>query len=444
MKRRVMRFGAIIGATTLSAFAIAPAFAAAATSQSSAQALQLSIAGNSAVSQKISASNDGSTETRNDASTVPTLADLITGNNAIGVGVAPQDAHANNDGTSFACAGLAGPGGGIAYVGKKSCNIDGDVLSLNLGTLNLDLVNLLGNQGAISGPLNTLLSPILTDLGLGSLLDDTVAQLTGALADTPLGDISISGGLSAVEAACTANPEAATGTSKIVDTNGDQTIPIAVTIPTANGGTQSLDVANLDVAVEPKPGGTDVLVKLDTITQALFTALEGELDTALGGALADLDNAVIRVALQAVQEQLIAPLVTALNNSNVLQQLSDNLLKLVVNDRTFGDGGRSVEVTTLSVDVLGAAQAFTGSALVSGDIGHVTCGPNTRATSTPEEPGNPGSPGNPDLPNVPTVVDAGTAGHADHTARNVLGATAALMLLAGTAGLMGYRRMLTK
>ena len=42
------------------------------------------------------------------------------------------------------------------------------------------------------------------------------------------------------------------------------------------------------------------------------------------------------------------------------------------------------------------------------------------------------------------MVDSGLKGHEDHTARNVLGATAALMLLAGTAGLMGYRRMLNK
>ena len=48
------------------------------------------------------------------------------------------------------------------------------------------------------------------------------------------------------------------------------------------------------------------------------------------------------------------------------------------------------------------------------------------------------------LPDIPTVVDSGLAGHADHTARNVLGATAALLLLAGTAGLAGYRRMLNK
>jgi len=48
------------------------------------------------------------------------------------------------------------------------------------------------------------------------------------------------------------------------------------------------------------------------------------------------------------------------------------------------------------------------------------------------------------LSGVPTVVDAGLAGHESHTARNVLGATAALMLLAGTAGLLGYRRMLNK
>ena len=439
MKRRVLlRFGAIIGATTVSALAIAPAFAAAATSQATAQSVQLQIAGNDVVSQKITATNDGTTETRNDTSTVPTLADLLTGNNAIGVGVAPQDAHANTDGTSFACAGLAGPGGGIAYVGKKSCNIDGDVLSLNLGKLDLDLVDLLGNEGAISGPLGDALAPV-TDVLLGQF-DTVLGQLTDALADTPLGQISITGGLSAVEASCTADPEAASGDAKILDTAGRHTIPIAVTIPDGSGGTQTLDVANLNVDVTPKPGGTDVLVNLDTITQALVTALGEEFDTALGGAISQIGDVVVKTALQGIQDQLVEPIVDAVRES-LLQQLSDNVLRLTVNDRTYGDGGKSVDVTALSVHVLPAAEAFAGSPLVRGDIGHVTCGPNARATTAG---GGTNTPHNPNLPEVPTVIDSGMAGHADHTARNVLGATAVLMLLAGTAGLVGYRRMLDK
>jgi hypothetical protein len=73
----------------------------------------------------------------------------------------------------------------------------------------------------------------------------------------------------------------------------------------------------------------------------------------------------------------------------------------------------------------------------------VTCGPNARIAPSGEA-GSPNQPGTGNLPDIPTVVDSGMAGHADHTATYVLGATAALLLLAGTAGLAGYRRMLTK
>jgi hypothetical protein len=441
LKRRVLRCGAIIGAATVSALAVAPAFAAAATSQSSAQSIDLSIGGSSVVSQEITATNNGTTETRNDASTVPTLADLLTGNNALGAGVAPQDAHANDDGTSFACAGLAGTGGGIAYVGDSACDVDaGQPLTLNLGSLDLDLVDLLGSEGALTGPLGDALEPLT--LPVGTQLDEVVAQLTASLADTPLGQISLEGALSTVEADCTADPSAAEGGAEILDTSGDRSIPIRVTIPDGEGGTQTLNLVDLDVDLTPRPGGYNLLVNLDDITEALFLAIEGEVDTALGGAISDLNDNVLETLLGTVQQQIVEALVDQLRDQ-LLQPLSDNLLEVVVLDRTFGDAGRSVDVTALQVKVLGAAEEFSGSALVDGMIGHVTCGPNTRA-SGPDETGNPNSPNNPDQPDVPDVVDSGLAGHEDHTARNVLGATAALMLLAGTAGLVGYRRMLGK
>ena len=45
MKRTALKFAAVIGATALSALAVAPAFAAAATSQATAQSLNLAIGG---------------------------------------------------------------------------------------------------------------------------------------------------------------------------------------------------------------------------------------------------------------------------------------------------------------------------------------------------------------------------------------------------------------
>ncbi|HEY0902453.1 MAG TPA: hypothetical protein VGE14_01040 [Marmoricola sp.] len=447
MNRRAMRISAVLGAAAVSTLAVAPAFAVGATSQATAQSVNLAIGGSTVVSQDITATNDGTTETRNDASTVPTLADLLTGNNALGAGVAPQDARANDDGTSFACAGLAGTGGGIAYVGDSSCDIDsGQVLTLNLGSLDLDLVNLLGSQGALTGPLAEALEPII--LPVGTALDDVIAELTASLQDTPLGQISLEGALSTIAATCTADTVSAQGGAEILDSSGDRTIPIRVTLPTAEGGTQTLNLVDLDVDLEPRPGGYNLLVNLDDITAALFAAIQGQVETAVGGAFSALNDA-LEPLFAGVQDQIVTALVDQLRDQ-LLQPLSDNLLEVVVLDRTFADAGQSVDVTALRVNVLGAAEEFSGHALVEGMVGHVTCGPNAAGSdnSPPLEGPGSGGPGDGDepgdLPDIPNLVNSGVAGNEDHTARYVLGATAALMLLAGTAGLAGYRRLLIK
>jgi len=438
LNRRLLRSGAIIGAVTVSALAVAPAFAAAATSQATAQSIDLKIGGQSAISQKITATNNGTTETRTDTSTVPTLADLLTGNNALGAGVAPQDAHANADGTSYACAGLTGTGGGIAYVGHSSCDVDkGQPLTLNLGKLDLDLVHLFGTQGKITQALTPLNQ-------VGGPLDGIVDQLAAGLAGTPLGSIGLEGALSVVEADCTANPDAANGGAEILDTSGDRKLPIRATVPDGSGGTKTITLVDFDLNMEPRPGGYDLLVDLDKVFNALVAAIEGELDTAVEGQLKQLNPALVEPVLGAVRDQVVKALVDNLRDP-LLQQLSDNVLKVTLLDRNYGDSGRSVDVKALRAQVLPAAAKYAGGALVDGTIGHVTCGPNTRATTEESSPegSNTGSPEQP-LPDVPTVVDSGMAGHADHTARNVLAATAALMLLAGSAGLLGYRRMLDK
>jgi hypothetical protein len=430
----MLRFAAIIGAATVSTLAVAPAFAAAATSQATAQSLQLSIAGNSAISQKVTATNNGSGEVKNNANTLPTLASVLPNTNLLGVGVAPQQAGANSDGTSFACAGIAGTGstGAIVNVGKSACNIDGSPLTIDLASL--DLGSVLLGDGAITTALNNIpgIGAILQTLGVQ--LTQLVAQISDALEPTPLGEITLGGSLSAIEGACTANPDAAQGDTHLVDTSGgSNATPIAATLPGVQG---PIVIANLPA--NPPPN-THVLVDLDTVTQTLVTALTTEIETVLQGQLA---NAGLGAALQTIQDQLLVPLVAQLQP--LLQALQDNILDITLNKQSKGDSGRSIDLTALDLQVLPAASQFTGSSLISGQIGHVTCGPNTRATTTPTTPNNPNNPKNPNKPDVPNVVDSGLAGHEDHTARNVLGATAALMLLAGTAGLMGYRRMLNK
>ncbi|RNL78664.1 hypothetical protein EFL95_06150 [Nocardioides marmorisolisilvae] len=422
----MLRFGAIVGAAALSTLAIAPAFAAASgTSQSSAQSLKLSIAGNSVIAQQTTAANDGSSETVTDNSTVPTLADLLPNNVLLGAGVAPQAAVAKPDGTSYACSGIAGTGGGIVTVGDSDCNLNGEPLTIDLAHLDLGNV-ILGTNSALGSalaPLDVLLTP------LGKGVTDLVNALSSGLAGTPLGEIKIGGSLSAIYASCQADPDHATGAAHLVDTQGgSDSTAISITLP---GVADPIILLNLPA--NPGPN-TSLFLNTKDVVATLTDALTTELNTAVGGALQPLNlGGVLTQIRTAVVNQLIdnlQPLLTAIN---------DNLLNIVLNKQVVSDGGKKIEVTALTLDVLPAAAQFTGSSLISGEIGKVSCGPNTRIVTPPTVTPTPT-----DNEKPPTVVDSGVAGQANHTARDVLTATAALMLLAGTAGLIGYRRMLTK
>jgi hypothetical protein len=418
----MLRLGAIIGAATLSTLVIAPAFAAAATSQSTAQSIDLSLAGNTLIAQKSTAKNDGTTETRSDDDTIPNLAGAIPGNNLLKAAVLPQLARANNDGTSFACAGLAsdGDGGpGVVTVGKESCDLTGSgAIPLDLGSLDLGgaVIDDESALGQAIGPILNLLGDPLTQL---------VGQISDAINGTPLGEIGITGSLGVISAVCQANPDAATGDATLADS------AIRLSLPGVEPDVTLVQLPvhpdeNQKVVADPSGFTTDVT---DALSTYISNIIQGQLD----GPLASLPGTVQTEILNQVFAGL-KPLTDA---------LSKYIAEITLRETTHGDNGRSIDVTALHADVLPAVKDQLGSDLVEGRIGRVTCGPNTRA-SAPEQPGTPNSPGTPDSPHVPNVVDSGVAGHDDHTARNVLGATAALMLLAGTAGLMGYRRMINK
>ncbi len=422
MNRRLLRSGAFIGAAAVSLLAVAPAFAAT-VSQSSAQAINLSIAGNSVISQEVTAAHDGTSEESVDNSTIPTLVDLLPANTALAVGVAPQEAVANGDGTSFACAGLAGTGGGLVKVGDERCELNGEPLTLELGSLDL------GVLPGPSGALTTALEPLLG--ALGPVLDQVVDAIVGGIGGTPLGEIGLTGSLSAIEGSCFADPDAAVGDTRLVDSSGgSNATPIAVSLP---GVAQPLTLVNLPA--NPPPN-THVLVDLDDVTQTLIDALTVQLNTMLDGALQPLAGPLAGL-LQQVQDQALVVLVDALQP--LLQPLQENVLDITLNKQTFGDNGRSIEVTALDLQVLPALAQFAGGSLIGGQIGTVTCGPNSRVAGPTPSP----EPTPTDGTEPPTVVDAGAAG-AGNTAQTVLTATAALTLLAGSAGLIGYRRMLLK
>lgn len=441
--RTGFRASAVLGATAVAALATAPAFAADPIAQATAQSLTLTIANNSVVSQTVTATNDGTSQTKNDASTVPTIAGILPGNSALGAGVAPQDAGANADGTSYACAGIAGTGGGIVHTGNTSCNINGAPITLNLGSLTL---------GSVAIDPTSALGSALDQAGLGSVLNTITAALqnnvinsiTSALKSTPL-NISLGGTLSAIEATCTATPTAATGTAHLVDTQGGSAnTPITATI-----AGQTVTIA--DLPANPPPN-THVLTGLNTVTQTLVDAIKTELAKALGGTLNQLP---LGTALQTVQDDLINTLVQQLQPA--LQPLQQNVLDITLNKQASSDGGKKIDVTALDLQVLPAASAFTGgSSLIAGQLGHVTCGPNARAAtpSSPKASANPAGSGTGNGPsgdsggsadgNTPLAVDAGLAGDDAGDGRTALYAGLGGLALAGAAGTLAYRRFASK
>lgn len=406
-----LRIGSVVGAVSLATLAASPALAADPVSQATAQSLQLSIAGNTGVSQIVTATYDGTSQTKSDASTIPTIAGVLPGNNALGAGVAPQDAGANANGTSYACAGIAGTGGGIVHTGNTSCNIDGAPITLNLGSLNLGTVTLdpTSALGAALKPLTgTLLDPLIQQLQQALL-----APLTSALSSSPLGSVRLGGTLSALEATCAATPARATGAAHLVDTRGGSaTTPITATI---GGQTVTL----VDLPANP-PANTHLLVNLDTVTQSLIDAVTVQLNNTLAGPTTGSPLAALATALgtglQTLQDDLVTQLVKQLQPA--LQPLQQNVLDVTLNKQVVSDGGRKIDVTALDLQVLPAASAFTGSSLISGQLGEVTCGPNAGdETATPQGNANPvpnsnnANTANPATgANVPTAVDAGLAG----------------------------------
>lgn len=422
MKRRVLRFGAIIGAAAVSTLAVAPVFAAAPVSQASAKALELNIAGNNITDGlgQVKATNDGTTESKSGPTDPPI--GVLKNQGLLNLGVLVQEATAkvsNGDGTSAACSGVAGNGGkgSLATVGDSSCITPGSPVGLSLANLNLSNVITIDPASAL-GPLAQA-NPTLQ-----AILGGVTAPLSNAL-QSALGNVTIGGSLGAIESHCTAAPGTASGTANLASTTGNSnTVPI-----TLSAAGQNVVIASLPVNPQPNQ---HVVGDLSGVTQAIINGVNQQLTQGLNGSLSGLT-----VLSNALQTQVITTLANALEP--LLQPIEDNVLNITLNKQT--KTADSIDVTAIDLQLLPVAQSQLGFSAVSAKIANVTCGPNSRvATPTTPEANTPSSP----LPSVPTVVDSGMAGHGDHTARLVLGGTAGLLLLAGTAGLVSYRRMLGK
>jgi hypothetical protein len=398
-----MRFGAVIGATTVAAFSIAPAFAA---TNDTGGADSSASTGTGSLFQLLD--TDSCTAAAPSGTGTGRCGDGLSLNNQISA--FSQNASGATDGNSSADASVAPID--ITDIGTSldlTGILDG-IAAINTGTVVDSVIN-----GLEDGLLKTLLQTLKLQDKLIAPIDDALQDALGAVADAlPLG-IEIG----AVESQCsaTAEPLSASGGSHVAGLDivvhlGDEVIRVPMEL-----GTQ--------------PNSNLLVTAPQDLVDGLFKGITATLTDSLDASLLPLD-ALLSGAIQPIIDKLLDAL-----EPSLLQGLADALKDIVsgtVNkqDPVSPSSTGEISVTALELNLLGNTL----------DLGRTHCGPNSRGATPPGNPGNPGTPGN--NPHVPTVVDAGMAGHTDHTARNVLGATAALMLLAGTAGLLGYRRMLTK
>jgi len=146
LRRITGRTSVVLAAGTLLALSVAnPALAA--TSQATAQAAKVTLGGTSLLDTGIcSATNPGTGQVKSPTppctsptgTPAPGTQQLITG------GALVEDAAANNDGTSTACAGAVGPGGAIQIGATPSCTV---VPAMTPGGVTLLGTTLLGIPG---------------------------------------------------------------------------------------------------------------------------------------------------------------------------------------------------------------------------------------------------------------------------------------------------------
>lgn len=427
--RYFVRLGAVGAAASVAMLAAGPALAAAPVAQASASALTVALAGNATGTGTYAASTDGTNETTtgNKNPALTALGPL----KLLGLGVAAQDATTsvvNQDGTSAACAGLAGPGASVVAVGNAgSCLTGGSVLKLSPATVDLTGLNLdtltspdilkaiLGNNAVTQAINQQVLAPVLGQLS--SALQTALGQL-GLGLDLKLG---------AITAKCNAVPGSATGSASLVNAG------LTVTVPTQG------DITLVNLPVNPAPN-THVLTNLDQVVSAVEAGLQTELNTILNGQLAAVTgpvNQILTQALGAINSNLISVIAPQ------LAPLQQNLLDITLNKQS-GIGTDHIDVTALDLQLLPAAKQFIGSSLLGVQIGHVTCGPNRRIAVAPLAQNN-------SVPahithKVPHKVTSGLAtkpaASNGHTA--AYSALAGLGVLATAAGAAAYRRRLIK
>lgn len=422
MSRSHLRTAAsLIGAGAICSLALAPAVGATTLSQSGANALTVSVAGNEQGTGNVTARNDGSGEQKT-GDTAPPISDSGA-QSVFSAGVLAQEAiarAADGTGTSAACAGLAGDGGSVANFGGTSCLRPSSQLNGSLGTLDLSDLPTTAPlpAGTITLPPGSPLDPALLTGALGDVTPQVNAALD-QLRDT-FGDLGLTAGLKVIEGRCTAGPGTASGSARIVD--GDISV---------RGGGQTITL--LDLPANPPPN-THLVTDFDKVVDTVVAALTKDLSTSLNGALAPLGD-----ALGTVKQQVIDQVAAQVKTN--LAPLETNVLDLTLNKQTRPSKD-AIRVNALDLQVLPAAREAIGAPLAGIQIGNVVCGPSARAAAAaPPAPAQAAKPAA-----RPTAVSAGLesapAVAAPSTPGDDMIVLGAFVLLGTTvAGAVAWRRL---
>ena len=233
-----------------------------------ANALRISLLGETQGTGTVVATNDGTGEEKTGPVDPPVS--VLTGQPFVDLGVLAQDAAADDDGTSEACSGVAGDGGSVIEIGESGCLEPGDNIALGLS--DLDLAVLLETEVIEgTGDLNTLLGALGAE-DLATVVDALNAGLDEVVAN--IGDAGLYVDADAVQAFCTADGSTAEGTTLLA--NAD----LRVAIPGV--GEESLVDG---FAPEPDPN-TRLLTDMQEVYNLLVTELEDSLNDNLD-AIAD-------------------------------------------------------------------------------------------------------------------------------------------------------------
>lgn len=420
MQRSAARLIAALSTVAVVGVITAPgAMAAEPAAEAAATAAILTIAGSPVDSGAYTVVNDGTTETASGTKD-PVVADLLSNQNNVNIGVLYQDATtavSGGRGTAYACSGVAGTGAVVVEVGDGSCLTGGNAVTLLPGTINLGDATLIQSQilDPITAPLQQLLGQPLASSVLAPL-SGALNQALGSLGD--LGLVLETTG--AIQSTCTANSTSASADSNVAGLRGYVEV----------AGQQ---ITVLDLPVGDLAPNTELTADLNDVVNAVLNGLQTQLQNGLGGVLGPLG--VLLNQVQGVTNLLIPQLTTALEP--LLGPLRDNVLEVTLNKQNQPSPS-SIEVTALDVQVLPAAQQFLGSSLASVELGKAFCAGGVADVVTPPpgtpdpEPAPPATP----TPTVPISVPAGLSGDEGSAPWGPV-ALGAMTLLAGVAG--GYR-----